>query len=319
MIITKSKKAQAPEFNWIFVIIVGAVILFLAVMFSGKLIKTSTYQQSAELLPAFDVLLNPFSSVGNLVKTIRLQSEVIAEINCSQDNENPLGSEKVRTKIKGAFGRWSEFTDFPYAFYDKYVFADQLEGKTFYVFSKPFEMPFKIDEMIYMTYDNYCFVNAPSDIEQEIAAIELETLKIECSGNEKRVCFGSTTGCEVTVKGDDLDYNTGYVEKIENNARKRLYFATRSLMYGAIFASSSNYNCNFARLMERLKQLTSIYKRKADTLTIKGCDMMAISGLIEKLGSKANTVKGPGAEKEMLYEAAKELENLNVAITCPVF
>lgn len=315
-----NKKAQMPEFNWIFVIIVGAVILFLAVMFSGKLIKTSTYQQSAELLPAFDVLLNPFSSVGNLVKTIRLQNEVIVEINCSRNNENLLGSEKIRTKSKGAFGKWSEFTDFPYAFYDKYVFADQLEGKTFYVFSKPFEMPFKIDEMIYMTYENYCFVNAPADIEQELTAIELETLKVgECSENDKRVCFGGATGCEITVIGDDANYNTGHVEKTEKNVEKRLYFASKSLMYGAIFASSSNYNCNFARLMERLKQLTSIYKRKADTLTIKGCNMMAISGLIEKLGSKANIVKGPGADKKTLYDAAQELENLNVAITCPVF
>jgi hypothetical protein len=48
----------------------------------------------------------------------------------------------------------------------------------FYVFSTPFEMPFKIADLIYITStkDKYCFISPPEDIEEELEGLIGEIL-----------------------------------------------------------------------------------------------------------------------------------------------
>ena len=67
------------------------------------------------------------------------------------------------------FNKWGDVS-VDVGFENKYIFSDrEVEGKKFYVFSKPFEFPFKVTDLIYMTSSlkKYCFVNAPEDIEEE--------------------------------------------------------------------------------------------------------------------------------------------------------
>ena len=51
-----------------------------------------------------------------------------------------------------------------------------------------------------------------------------------------------------------------------------MYFETDALMYAAIFSNKATYECQVKRLMQRIEQLSYIYKDKANALTTKGCD-----------------------------------------------
>ena len=57
--------------------------------------------------------------------------------------------------------------------YNKYIFSKQaLEGKKFYLFSKSFEFPFKVSEIIFISNEDYCFIEPPGNIEDEISSIK---------------------------------------------------------------------------------------------------------------------------------------------------
>src|SRR3989344_2803023 len=53
----------------------------------------------------------------------------------------------------------------------------------FYIFSKPFEFPFKVSDLIYLTSENekYCFDNAPENIAEEILQLNQGNLAANCS------------------------------------------------------------------------------------------------------------------------------------------
>lgn len=325
----RKKKAQMPEFNWLFAIIVGAVILFLAIYFAGKLIRTGGYKESVVLLRNLDILLNPFASLGAvgeaLSKPIKMPAEAIVEFSCDSTG---LGEEGLRLKSKGSFGKWSEFApdEGYYYVYDKYVFAETLKGKNFYLLSKPFALPFRIDDLIYITAEDYCFVNAPDAIEEELSsmnipAIEFKNSTRECKETSKTVCF-ETEGCDIKVEGalceEDEECEPVYKYGNVNKDNKILPFVTDALMYGAIFASSGIYECNFERLMNRLTLLCDIYNERVDKLSGRGCDMEDVNSLIGSLRHESTEAR-EASDMSSLYALAQNLADKNYYLGCPLF
>lgn len=82
-----NSKKGVMEFNWIFVVIVGAFILFLAFFFIGRLTSTQKFAEETELVKNFDILLNPFTSIGGigkitLAKTIEMPQTVQINQTC---------------------------------------------------------------------------------------------------------------------------------------------------------------------------------------------------------------------------------------------
>lgn len=329
----KARNAQMPAFNWIFALIIGAAILFIAVVFSGKLIETKGYETSAETAANFDFLLNPFASIGalgevSMTKTISMPYETIAEISCDDENQE-LGEQELMLKTKTAFGKWSSFIE-EKPVYDKYIFAETLEGKKFDVFSKSFNIPFRIDDLIYLIDENYCFNNAPAEINNEVASLNLAFLKTSesnCAEKSKNVCFNTGTGaseaCNVFVKclDEDEKCDYGYVEKQEDGKTKKLYFAGQTLMYAAVFSSKENYECNFDRLMSRLILLDEIYENKANSLEVKGCAMENSYSLLQDLSAKAQEAKTSKNTNSMenLYKSSQTLDDANINLYCSIF
>jgi len=330
--LTRKKKAQMPEFNWLFAIIIGAVILFLAIYFAGRLIRTSGYKTSAVLLRNFDALLNPFASIGavgeSLSKTIKMPVETMVEFSCDPAE---LGKEGLRLRSKGSFGKWGEFApeEGYYYIYDKYIFAAGLKGKKFYLLSKPFALPFRIEDAIYVISEDYCFVNAPTEIKDEligmkIPAIEFKNSKIECKEGSKKVCFGSID-CDINVKGmlcgEDEEcegaYNYGDVAYKDGEI---LPFVTDALLYAAIFSDGEIYECNLKRLMYRLGLLCDIYNARTAKLSGRGCNMENIDSLITMLHDKSIGVDMTDTtDMSELYTLAQDLAKKNYYLDCPLF
>ena len=286
----KNKNAFVEiSFAWLFAIIVGVVILFLAIYASTKIIKTEQTSLDARTAKEVGVLLNPLETgfeTGS-VNSITFPTETRVYNRC--DTEDIFGRQIIQVSQK-TFNKWSD-TDVNVGFSNKYIYSeDFVEGKKFFVFSKPFDFPFKVTDVIYLTSSEkeYCFINAPKEIADEIEDLNQENLKIqECGAESEKICFGSSAkdDCYAIV-----DYGSRYVEKNGD----RMYFYSNSLMYSAIFSDKEVYECQTKRVMQRAKQLSLLYKDKADFISGENCfsninpELTELSNLEDNFQSSEN-------------------------------
>lgn len=272
------------SFGWIFALIVGAFILFLAIFIAVKLTKTEQASSDAQLSKDIGILLNPLEIGFESAKTTFLDLGAETRIYNGCNKRSYFGRQTIRTSQK-SFGEWSE-TYIDVSFLNKYLFSENpVQGKKFYLFLKPFEFPFKVADLIYITSADktYCFVDAPENIVQEISDLKQANLVNEininnCPTNSVEVCF--RRNCDIRV-----NYNGGIVTK----QGETLSFEGDALMYGAIFSDPDVYNCQTSRLMKRISQLALLYDEKAQFIRQKNCNTnVNLNSLI----SSANSFSG---------------------------
>ncbi len=304
----RQKRGQT-EYAWLFSLIVGALIIFLAVFAAQKFKGTSTLQTQAEILREFDILLNPFSSVGSITtmtlsKAIELPSALQLNFSCnSADNYNEIN---VRSMVGRGWGEWLRPG---FRVRDKYIFSELVEGRTMWVFAKPFEMPWRVDDLIYITDQSYCFDDPPSHIQREVEALKTNSIFVRdrevCPPESVEVCFGARN-CDINI-----NYPLGIVRKGD----KSLFFAGDAMMYSAIFSGPELYECNSERLVGRIKTQIEINSEKARILKEKGCSTDA---LLLRLEEMKRIIESGGEISGDLLLASLEAGKENPR-ECPVF
>jgi len=263
----KNKKGIEMSFTWLFGIVIGIIILAFAIYAVTKFMSEGDSLQTAKTSKEIGILLNPLETGFETSQTSSFVMPVETRIYASCDNLTRIFGRQLISVEQKSFGKWTE-TDLQASFPNKYIFSEKgIEGKKFYVFSKPFEFPFKVADLIYMTSseDNYCFQGMNSDIERELKNlgqgnifVEEENFLEECI----LICFDSGN-CDVKV-----NYDGGFVEK----NKKRMYFEGDALMFAAIFSNYDNYECELDRLMKRASSLAQIYNDKANLVVISNCN-----------------------------------------------
>lgn len=250
------------SFGWLFAIIVGIFIIGLAIYGSFTFIGTEQEFSSAEAGKEIEILTNVLETGLESSKTTSFDMPLETRIRNNCDGKGEFGNQGLQLAQK-SFDKWSE-VGVEIKFENRYLFSEKIvEGKDFYLFSKPFDFPFKVSDVIYLTSSkkNYCFSDAPEDIKREIENLNQGNLLTEdCSSANVQVCFdgfGSEGSCDVNV-----NLNQKYVEKEEDGITKKVYFETNALMYGAIFSGKENYECQVKRIMKRLVKLSEIYAQK---------------------------------------------------------
>lgn len=281
------KGAFEMSFVWIFAIIIGAGIIFLAVYFSVKLIGLGETQINAQTSEEIGILLNPLETNFESTRASSFSMPVETRIYSSCDEYGNFGRQLINVSQK-SFNKWTE-TDLEVQFLNKYLFNEEyVEGKKFNIFSKPFEFPFKVADLICIisAEDGYCFSDAPEEIKREIENLNQKNLQTEnCSGYSKKICFESGTGCDVFVD---------YQKKIVQKGSEKMYFEGDALMYAAIFSNKEIYECQIKRLAMRISQLTKIYQNKILITSRVGCssnldaDLSALRIMTEKIENSAN-------------------------------
>lgn len=300
------------EFAWIFAVIVGALILFLAFYFVGTHLLKQRYEQETVQAQSLEILLNPFAYLGSLGATsyspLELQEKAEIMIDCKIDSLNDLGYNEITVLIKKA-----EEPSLPKIAYDKYLYAPQpLTDKNFGAFSKPFEMPWRVADLIILwpSSQEYCFSNAPQDVRSEIEKFNITNIKFEnCSQDAIKICWGSGTNCKVKVNAASQT-----VEHVKEG--RTLYYATDTLMYAAIFSDPQLYNCNLKRLMARLSSETDIYEKKAIALGRKNCNT---AYNLMPIRSAAESVFDNPGNIAQLEQAATILKTTNNMADCALF
>jgi len=297
----KIRGAFEISFAWLFAIIIGAMILIAAIFISVKIIGLGETQASAQTGKEIGILLNPLETGFESARSASFSLPIETRIYGSCDEYGNFGRQLIGISQK-SFNKWTE-TDLKVQFLNKYIFnKEYVEGKNFYVFSKPFEFPFKVADLIYLTSadDKYCFIGAPDLIKRELENLNQGNFILEnCTSTSINVCFGSGTGCKVIV-----DYSGKSVQ----TASGKVYFEDDALMYAAIFSDKDIYECQLNRLMKRVNELATIYEDKIILTSREGCDsnldsdLSALKSITTRIESSANL----GVSLNALIEGMKE-------------
>jgi len=299
----KDKRGIQISFAWLFAIIVGAFILFLAIFAVTRITDTSREVVGAKGAKEIGVLLNPLETGFEEARSVLMSVSADTKIHNRCNEIGEFGTQTIRVSQK-SFGKWSE-TDIDVGFSNKYIFSEaDVEGRNFYIFSKKFEFPFKVSDVIFITSssDNYCFVEAPDEIANEITDLSQENLYVnneisKCPAGSKIVCF-EQEGCDVDVR-----YSWGEVTKNDET----LSFVNDAMMYGAIFSDAETYECQVKRLMKRAENLAILYGEKAGLLADEGCSAISFSSYKNAL---KNIQTSEDLFSEDLFTAFEEAEKI---------
>ena len=297
------------SFAWLFAIVVGAMILFFAIYASVKLINTEGTVSSAKTGKEIAVLLNPLETSFGEETTTPLSIAVESRIGNNCQVSGDFGEQEIIVTQKTR-GEWQRAVTGPIV-YNKYIFSNKsVQGKNFYLFSKPFEFPFKVADLIFLTSseDNYCFLNSSREIKEELTNLGQGNLFTEnCPAKSIKVCFKSGENCNIMVNEN--------FKSVEKNG-KTLYFETDALMFGAIFSDPVIYECQVQRLMKRMEELAVIYNEKETIISTKGCyvDEVNLFPLTAAVSSYRDSLDLAG-----ISNFADDVENENKRASCELW
>ncbi|MEM4230646.1 MAG: hypothetical protein QXF25_02120 [Candidatus Pacearchaeota archaeon] len=316
----EKKKGLEMSFSWIFAIMAGAVILFLAIYSASKFIKTSKYEATTVTAKELSIIFEPLETgIASFKGTKAVLNEETRIFNSCYDS-GIFGEQRFSLATKKG-KQWSK-PGGEIIINNKYVFSNSsIEGKKIFIFGVPFNFPFKVADMIILTTKSYCFVNAPGNIVEDLENLGLENIKLEeenCTKEDIRVCFsggfGSSGKCDMTVYGTcnfdcESDFDEGYVTK----KNKNLYFY-KNLIYAAIFSDYEVYECNVKRLMKKALQLALLYQDEANLVSAK-CETIP-SGELASFSQQLSNLKS-SQDIIALSNFVKRLENQ--AVVCELW
>jgi hypothetical protein len=320
----KNKGGFEMSFSVIFAIIAGAVILFLAIYATTSLIKggqETTYTEAAKSIDNYLGDLVTGISEGVSTKII-FKKETRILFDCSYSSEStssPFGQQTIGFSEESGIGeRWYE-SKTKITRKNKYIFANNTEqGKKMFIFIKPFYMGFKVDDLIIMSSNQYCFVknSMPNRIIEDLENLNMENVNLVdslnvCGNKNVTVCFGNGN-CDVNVYSDSClgcdEYEVGRVEKDGDSADY-----VGNLLYGAIFSSPEIYKCNLARLGKKTAVLSELYLGKIDEVSSKNCNSV-IGPYLQVLSNGFNE-----ENVKSQYRVVKEMDSENEIAVCKIY
>ncbi|MCR4284510.1 MAG: hypothetical protein NUV97_00515 [archaeon] len=304
-----NKHAQF-NFVWLFAIIVGGAILLLAIYGAIKTGDTERFKTDTKIAKELSILTNPLQSgfsEGSFGSILFKDETKIRNVCFSQNGT--FGKNELSVATRSDIGEEWNLLGGATSIYNKYIFSSEKNsGKEYYVFSKPFEFPYKVTDIIFITPENYCFINAPEEVSDEVANMRFPNIKIssDCTLPESiNVCFGSGTDCDIAVYGT----------KVIKNGEEMSYVGS-SLMYAAIFSDKGIYDCNIERMMYRTSKIAGELSEKTDIMNSRDC---STNLKVSLLYWESSTSQAKANNFVNLKNEADNLEKLNNRELCRVW
>ena len=318
-----NKKGLEMGFAWMFAIIAGAIIIFLAIYATTRLVDSEREVQDTELGKQIGILLNPIETgiASGKVTSISMQDRAKLFNECNSER-GVFGVQKISVAADTGIGE-KELPGIASSFMNKYLFSESVvEGKRYIVFAKPLSFPFEVADLmiLWSAEESYCFVSPNREIEEEINDLEPGNVVVvdgldECSVEDKKVCF-SIAGCDI-----DVNLNSKSVRR--NNGNDVVYYEEDyeggyGLLYGAIFSDSEIYECQTKRLMSRASELAALYRAKSEYLSVRGCGSSRLQqDLALYILGTGNLENSLGLRQ--VGPLARDLGRENDALSCRLF
>ncbi|MCU0642465.1 MAG: hypothetical protein MUF61_02715 [archaeon] len=320
----RGKKGFEFSFGWMFAIIVGAMIIFLAIYAAVRLVSTERVAQDTASAKELEIILTPVETgfeSAKAVAPIRFPSDTRIFNNCSA--KGSFGEQEISIASSLGLGKKWQKPGVPVLFYNKYIFSSRVaEGKEFYVFSKPFSLPYKVADIMVMwtNKERYCFVNAPNEIADEVKKLGLRNIDLNeslaaCIKGSRKVCFYSDLpNCDMIVSPEQK-----IVTKRTNESSQTVSYEG-NLIYGAIFADPMIYECQVQRLMKRTAELALLYSSKSEIISAKSpsscsLDMQGELGAFALLAAATQD----SASLRGLSFSSETMNSKNKNMKCPLW
>jgi len=308
-------------FSWLFAIIAGSIILFLAIYAASRFIDVAKTERSAEVAKSITILIDPVetgiaSAVGDV---ITLGEDTRIQFSCHIPNGVlAFGRQTLAVSEKsGLKETWAQSGP-EISVFNKFIFAEKIiQGEKLYLFSKPIYMGYKVGDITIISSDEYCFVAPPNFIEEELGALSLKNINItnsieSCLEESKKVCFGiSSSECDAQVHGNQ-DYSSGVVIK----EGKNIAFVG-NLVYAAIFSDADIYECNLQRIIAKTGELAKVYNKKIEIVRVKDCD--SIIGLYLDLIIGSAEIYKDSSQLAGIYDIVDRMDAENEKAICGIY
>ncbi len=315
-----NKKAYEFSFAWLFAILVGAVIIFLAIYITTQIVDVERTRIDTVRAKEIGVLLTPVETnlEQSKLATISVPQEIRLFNNCTTNSN--FGEQKLSALTKSGIGKnWQPEPGVTSTFYNKYIFsqAELHSDNELYIFTKPFKFPYKIADLTIIWPDktSYCFVFDSDAGKRGIIKTELENLKpkhvirvsakTDCQENAKTICFDdSSCNINININQEKVTLENGetvsYIESQDSSDRFALLFA-------AVFSDSELYKCQVERLTMKAANLADLYRLKSNYLTTKGCrSAPLLPTLLQNYKSSLSSTKS-------FTNSKSEADNLRIA------
>ena len=330
-----NKRGFEMSFAWMFAILLGAVIIFLAVYAATQIVKTERQVGDAEVGKEIGILLNPLETGVESGKlsfiTLPQETRLFNECQTSSDRGAGLfGAQDIRVSTKSGIGREWERPSVPVRVPNKYIFSEDIvQGKKYQVFAKPLELPFKVADLIFLWPDDkrYCFVNPNEIVKDELTLLKPRNLNItnrvdECQPGSEKVCF-ITGGSFVSPEMSDTCTSivtlnlAGNLKGSVLKEGKLVYFEG-PLIYGAIFSDSRTYECQVSRLADRVGELSQLHLAKSERLSTQGCGSGTLRPMLTQYAGLAVDLSSSESLGE-LADLSDRIGRANELLSCKLF
>jgi hypothetical protein len=303
-IIAGKKKAMEIQFNWIFILIVGTIILLFFIKLSGQ------YQKNAEMELASDIIgkLSTISSSGkestNTNQLIKINNLDLATkctfsdcTNISCPTEFDFASQGVRAPP------WMEIEP---------IFAPKkMTGDSLIMWSLDWSMPYRVCSILYLTTPGYQYIlvyNDSNAVNTDFARKLLPEIKknkyinvqlkkvgqvgtVEAVGDifTKYVFLFNPTGSPFLIHdsvvkskkwdviyiipgADPIESGTVYYSKQVGNEKrpdtdKKANYIGIPMLIGAIYSDDYEYySCSVHKIMLKYKDLNTVYLGRTEAI-----------------------------------------------------
>lgn len=289
-----SKKGFAIVFKYMFVAIVGVVILGFFINISRQQFQLGSYKSSTEIAATIDDALEAFSTAPEQAdKNFDFGRSLKFYVNKNADKSTNFCNQLSVDQGQAVT-------------YSKIIFAPStLESNSINIWTKTWFFPFKVGSFFYISsprikyhlvYDasteiivNQLYSEIPRRFNVERNAINtisnLANAEAPNFDLVKFVFFNTQPNIAVNEKVNTLkvtfDQGSDKQGTLEFNNGPSTFFLSKEMLYGAIFAGSKNsYECSRNLALTKLKFVAGVYSGKVDLLpfsNIEGtCDKYPI-------------------------------------------
>ena len=279
------KRGQGEQFNWIFIIVSGAVILAFFTLFAFRYINLQENRQDVRSIVNLGGVLNTLEKLQVGDKGASIDSnELDSGLRFNYDLE--LNYQCINNKANLFIGS-GEFAD--YKLQDEILFINSKQRvDSLDMWIVPWRFPFHITNFIYLSdpninynlvYDseNRDFVNK-LEISRafNVEIVDINDLEIKDDSRylfftnripDQNKVFSYLEGKE-NVKFVYINLNNEETYFFEDGWKGQIKYYGNEMMIGAMFSDSAdNYECNVNKGLTKLKDVSSIYLEKAKVLS----------------------------------------------------
>lgn len=339
---TKNKAQISVQFNWIFVLIAGTLILIFFIGVVYKIRASSKEALACNVISELEAIITGASVSTGTFNQLTTPDVAEIEFSCEQDGFSQFN-------IKGSGCK----KDTPI----EPIFAPNLiKGKKLMTWAVEFSSPFKSDNFLFLTHPQikYVFIgnevkkyydSLPSEINKQwiLNTASQEFINLEAENNYKiKFIIGSKTG--ITPNTNILEgirkLSRNDISQISISPNQIIFFKTSKIsitpsftqdgepipilpddlpsIYGAIFAESrESFECNMKKAYKRLAIVTDVYSEKTKLLiehyttnpVPQNCELYY--NLDELTGLKENAIK---CSTEISHGCISTITNYNTNI-----